>query len=263
MLKKIFNFNFADKNKHKNNYEIIAQLPGFLDFEAYKLFYLLQEINLRYRNILEIGVFCGRSLAALASVFPTAKFIGVDPFYENFRKSPAYKDEANYLSNASNKQKPEERINNLWKIISLLDKRNRTELLKNISLAKTTQDEFFNTCKKTKFQLCHVDGEHTFRAIEKFLNILPSFFSRGSIIIIDDFLNPGFPDISEAVHTHPCYKKSLFPFVYAFNKAVFIYKPNTGRTIASIRRLLTLKYSETNYIVRRLYDGSLMIAKKE
>ena len=111
------------KDNITENVEIISQLPGFLDIEAYNLFYLLGKINVSYKNILEIGVFCGRSLAALGCIFPAARIIGVDPFYENFRKSPAYKDEANYLSNASNKQKPEERINNLWKIISLLDKR--------------------------------------------------------------------------------------------------------------------------------------------
>lgn len=208
-----------------DTYKKILDVPGFLSFNAFKLFGYLEKISkkneaIKNLNVLEIGVFCGRSLLGLGLIFRRNKVIGVDPFYESFKDSPAFEEEANYLGSNSDYQDRNTRLHKLTKKSEWLGIKN------NVEVQTVTQEIFLETKVKEKYQLIYVDGEHTFKSIAFFLNTIDTVLTVGGFLVVDDFLSFGFPGISEALHTHSSFKKDLFPVCYGFNKAVFVYKPS-------------------------------------
>lgn len=54
--------------------------------------------------------------------------------------------------------------------------------------------------KITNARLCHIDGGHTLEVVMNDLSIAQSTIGEGGIIIIDDYLHSGFPEVQEAVH---------------------------------------------------------------
>jgi hypothetical protein len=87
-------------------FEKFMSLPGFLSVNAFRLFsclnrFLANEKELQSLPVLEIGIYCGRSLVALSYLFKTVKVVGMDPFYESFFDSPAFPEEAQYLASRS------------------------------------------------------------------------------------------------------------------------------------------------------------------
>jgi len=256
----------SDK-KLKDNYVLIARLRGFLTFESFKLFNLLSELTLKDVvgfPLLEIGVFCGRSLVALACAFENRQVVGVDPFFEDFVNSPASKFEANNLKIKSNNMSPKERIKNIWEIVQLLDKKNGTNISSLLKLIKVSQNKFLKQKNKSlKFQLVHVDGEHTYSAVNVFLNKLEIVLSPGAWLIIDDIFNKGYPDIPEAVFTHRGFKNQYHPVFYGFNKGVFIYKPKQEFIKSVKKRLFSFyKVQENAYITKKCHDSAVVVSNK-
>src|SRR3989339_133226 len=101
----------------------IKKLNGFLNIEEMNLFANL--INAQPQNnnpILEIGVFCGRSLTAMACV-SNLKTVGVDPFFEDFNNKYAVKDEAIYLARKTGQTTAQERIKKIYNSLKILDKK--------------------------------------------------------------------------------------------------------------------------------------------
>ena len=243
------------------DFKIISRLAGCMNHEAYLLFRNLYRVkHLEKLPVLEIGVFCGKSLLCLASSFPDIPVTGVDPFCESFY-SGAFEDEAEHLTRLSDNVPPQERIKRLYDIVDLLDKKNKTNLINLVKLELKTQEEFLATYdKKIKFQAVHLDGEHTYSAIKDAIDYFDDILIEGAWIIFDDFTNPGFPSIPEAVHCHKDYKKTFFPVFYGFNKAVFLYKPDSMNYLNGIIDRLYLLYEKykTRYIIRRMHDYSFL-----
>ncbi|MEO8637382.1 MAG: class I SAM-dependent methyltransferase [Candidatus Taylorbacteria bacterium] len=205
-------------------YKKIADVPGFLSFEAFKLFSCLKQIsledssNVKQFGILEIGVYCGMSLLGLGLIYKDKKIVGVDPFFESFDET-SFNAETEFLRHKSNNLSGAERYNRLQEKGNILGIGNR------IDVKKMTQKDFLEKIKPCKYQMIYVDGEHTYQSIVSFLERIDELLPYDGFLVLDDFLNAGFPGLSEAIHLHPSYKKSLFPVCYAFNKAVFLYKP--------------------------------------
>jgi hypothetical protein len=239
---------------------LVSQLPGFLDRDAYDLFRKLSSFyQEKTPAILEIGIFCGRSFLALGLAFETpSAVVGIDPFYEDFKNSPALEEEGKYLEQASNYLSRNQRLVLLKKTLAESDKLRRG-LATKFDVREIEQDEFFETRQASeKFHIVHIDGEHSFQAVYNFLDHAQDTLNPNALVIVDDFLNPGFPVISEAVHTHPTFKRELFPIIYAFNKAVFFYKPVDGQPKA-LAGMLAQSYRQENRIVRHLGDDSVVV----
>lgn len=248
----------------KSYFSIIESIPGFFTYDMLLLFNSLNEMRPSEKPILEIGVFCGKSLAGLAIAFPNNKITGIDPFYPNFLESPAFEDEAIYLSKASNNLSPEERKDIFWKKMKELEK-----IIPNfsanerITITEITQNEFISiNDQSNKFQLIHIDGEHTYQAIIDCLDALPSLLAENAWIIVDDILNPGFPDISEAMHSHSSYRKIIWPIFYGFNKGVYLFNPTNPSVISKSQKTLITLYSRPEYAYRILFDGAIEVERR-
>src|SRR3989304_1747810 len=100
------------RSVQEKEFDFISQLPGFLNIDVYGLFQKLGRFYPRKNPaILEIGIFCGKSFLALGLAFKNPSIIvGVDPFYDDFKNSPALEDEGEYLEEASRHLSREERL---------------------------------------------------------------------------------------------------------------------------------------------------------
>jgi hypothetical protein len=245
-------------------FEILKQLHGFLSLDAFSLFCNIASVSQQAGvPVLEIGVYCGRSLAALACAFDTVPIVGVDPFYESFHNSPAYDDEADYLEFSSSELSPEQRKNEFWKVVGHLEERLNTNFRSRISLREVTQDDYFQQdLGRVKFQALHIDGEHTFSAVKACLDVLNELLMPNSWLIVDDVLNSGFPDISEAVHTHVGHRTDFWPVFFAFNKGVYMFRPESHECLATVKTELAARYTSPRYVVRRLHDDALEIHRR-
>lgn len=250
----------------QSDFDIISRLRGFLTLDAFGLFRHLHELSvIAGAPVLEIGVFCGRSLAALACAFRDTQVVGVDPFYSDFENSPAAPGEAEYLAVGSDHMSPEERIAAFWRIVDRLDETNGTNLKTLIRLERATQDEFLARRLGTeKYQLCHVDAEHTYDAVCGCLDTLDTLLEPGAWLVVDDLLHPGYPDISEAVHTHRGFRTAFWPVFYGLNKGVFIHKPDAKARVSRVKEHLCSIYSSQpqDYLVRRTHDAAPMVQRK-
>jgi hypothetical protein len=243
----------------RSDFALIAGLRGFLELDAYFLLSVLRELAFQPGvPVLEVGVFCGRSLAAIATLYNDVPVHGVDPFFADFESSPAFADEADILSAKADRQTPEERIAALRDTLAGLDRKNGTALAKNVVLHRMTEAEFLSK-NRERFQLIHIDAEHTFAAVKASLDRLPETLAPKGWFVIDDFLNPGFPDISEAVHTHPLFRRGLWPVVYGANKAVFLRAEAEAGPVAELRKKMAARFGAAGAVVRIMHDGAPMV----
>jgi predicted O-methyltransferase YrrM len=240
----------------QEEYEALQRLPGFMDLEMMMLFEHLAEVMPSEDPVLEIGVYCGRSLGGLACSFPQSRIVGVDPFYENYAESPAFEDEAAFLSRTSNQLSAEARKRRFWDVVRFLDREFSLNTEARVELREITQEAFLEQHNESEqFQLVHIDGEHTFSAVSECLDALQSLLRPNAWVVVDDLLNPGFPDISDAVHSHAAYRKQLHPVFYGFNKAVYLFSPSSlGLVDAAVTELKRL-YEVPGYTTRTMHDG--------
>lgn len=245
------------------NFEILREVQGWLDIEGLQIFHFLSRILNCREPIIEIGVFCGRSLLALGCAFKNSQIVGVDPFFDDFYNSPAFHDEAKHLSRGAGGLTRKERIEIIYKTAEILDKKNNTNLKNRLKLEEKTQKQFLDSRDKfQKYRMIYIDGEHTFEAITEIINSFDSLLYESSFVVVDDILNPGFPGIAEAVFRHPIFKKNLFPVFYGFNKGVFIFRPESDDFIKCVTDSFKSLYANDSYDTRILHDKSIEIGEK-
>lgn len=72
-----------------------------------------------------------------------------------------------------------------------------------VNLTKNTSFRFpdsnFLSQHRRSMRLIHIDGDHSGPGISNDLNVCADMLSLFGVMIVDDFLNPRFPQISEAV----------------------------------------------------------------
>lgn len=244
------------KNLYENDpdyatYKKVLDIRGFLSFPVFKLFSHIKDLSLNNNAnknlpVLEIGVYCGMSLLGLGLIYKDKKIIGIDPFFEFF-EGTTFDEEAKFLQHKSGYMSGKERLNTLLKKIESLEMSNR------MRVEAITQEAYLENGKFEKHQLIYIDGEHTYKSVASFLDELDHLLAANGFLVFDDFLNQGFPGVTEATHTHVSYKKNLFPVCYAFNKAVFIYKP-TEEYFAMVMEK-TKQYIEKNGLKSRKCDN--------
>lgn len=242
----------------RRDFALISTLRGFFERDAFLLFKTLRDVNFHAgAPVLEVGVFCGRSLTAIATLYPDVPVHGVDPFYADFDVSPAFADEAGLLAEKSAGQTPEARIAAIGGVLRALDRQNGTGIADRVQLHRQTEAEF-TAANSERFQLIHIDADHSFEAVTASLDSLPKVLLPGGWLVLDDFLNPGFPDISEAVHTHPLFRRALWPVVYGANKAAFLYGENETAA-RELRGRIAERYRAAGGVIRLMHDGAPMV----
>ena len=246
----------------KKSFNEISKLSGFLNFESYKMFFLLEEILESKSPILEIGVFCGRSFLGLAMAFQNNLVLGVDPFYEDFFDSPAIGYEAGSLTSKSKNLSASERISDIHTRRKLLYDKYGYPTESNIIIKQATQSEFLLENKQA-FSVCHIDGEHTIQSVQEALNSLPEILEPSGWLVVDDILNDGFPVIAEAIYSHAQFKKTYYPVIIGFSKGLFLYKPSDTQ-LSDAKLHFSKSYANNrNYLVREFADGSLSVRKNK
>jgi hypothetical protein len=261
--KESINIDHLYTKKLISDFKIISELNGFIDINVMNLLNNIHEIHsLKNAPALELGVFCGRSLVALASI-TSVKTVGVDPFFDDFNNHYALPEEAKYLKKKSGGHTPQQRIDKIYEVLNQIDQKNETKISKLVKLEKSTQEEFLrNRDINEKFQFIYIDAEHSFKAVKDVLDEFNSLLLPSSWVVIDDFLAPGFPGITEAVYRHSSFKNTLFPIMYGFNKAIFIFRPDSNTMVTNLQKQLYLKYKENEYLINPQHDGTLYVQIK-
>lgn len=177
-----------------------SQYEGFLTMECAVLWDCLlgcqakKEIN---GHMLEIGVYKGRSaLLSALHINPKEEFVLIDgtPFIHEAEKS----------------------------LKSLLGKRG--VWINQMSYQLTAGD-----LKKEKgFRWIHIDGEHTGRAVTHDLEITEPLLSDFGMLVLDDFFNPMYPQLTEAVFAWLAANRYRLSIILCgWNKA-YLCRPQTA-----------------------------------
>jgi hypothetical protein len=194
-------------NIYMNNIIGYFNMLNLLDFSFFKE--LLNDGKVE-GNILELGVYHGRSLYALSKIYKDDFIYGVDVVdYTN-----------NFFNNT-----------NVTMIIS-----------------KTTK--VYDRLKDKKFKFIHIDAGHNKNDIMNDLSTSAKLLSDGGIISCDDFFNPMYEQVSEGIfeflflnknfcilflNDNKCYiceKKYLIEYYKFFIENYSIYNRNLGLYIA-------------------------------
>lgn len=134
-------------------------------------------------NICEIGVYKGGYLISVLMNLPKSKALAIDPF-------PGLEEIKNLFIKNIN-------INNLTDRVKLYDK--------------------YSEIYDYKFDLIHIDGEHSEAAVLKDLEFAIANLSTQGFIVIDDIWHPKFPGIISAC-LKSIHKDLLSPFLISKNK---------------------------------------------
>ena len=173
--------------------ELENKVSGFFTSQAAVLWDSLlcfQEEHSMLGNMLEIGVFKGRSaLMSSLHLREQEKFFLIDGthFIEEAEESlnPILGDRACYIQ----------------------------------KMSYDLEMEFFKDIRH-KCRWIHIDGEHTGRAVINDLEFCEQMLSDNGILILDDFFNPMYPQLTEAAFMflqHNKFKLSMF--LCGWNKA--------------------------------------------
>ena len=190
-----------------NSYEdTIAKIPGQLNVTtAYLTMFLLNEQNLANinGNILEIGVYGGRYIAIMQYFLKeNEKAIGLDPFY---------------VKGSDKKQ-----VIDALKAVNCID---------NVEIIETRSDGFSKEQYLEnwgKIRFLHIDGSHQYEDVLKDLEIANFILQNNGLIAFDDFFNPYWMGVSEALFI---YKErnpyvDIVPVGFSLNKLFFSRKNN-------------------------------------
>ena len=113
---------------------------------------LFNPIKHKVKNVLEIGVYAGKSLELWRNFFLNAEIIGVD-------------------------------INPCNNLIKLYNERIKTYIANGYDKA------FVSSFKSTKFDIIIDDGPHTFESMEKFLTLYLPLLADEGLLIVEDIIN--------------------------------------------------------------------------
>lgn len=109
------------------------------------------------------------------------------------------------------------------------------KLLPDVQIHEKSSIKFFNSRKlsktfENKVRFLHVDGSHTFDNVTEDLEIAEALVSENGLVVLDDFLNPHYPQVQAATYRHLYVGNSRFSvFLIGDNKAFLCNKNHHGR----------------------------------
>jgi hypothetical protein len=158
----------------------------------------------------EIGVYHGKFLIALASLAgPGAKVTALDVF----------DDQAKNIDGAGE--------GNLTRLKLNIERYGPSDrdyaFLKLDSIALTESDKVSIMRDRGPFRIFSVDGCHTAEHTYNDLVTGQEFLAAGGVMILDDFMQPHWPGVTEAAHMF--YSRTVprvKPFLYCYHKLYFV-----------------------------------------
>lgn len=185
--------------------EIISKMNGWFDAYSLTIFDILLNLQLKnkiYGNILEIGVWEGKSAAAF-----------IDKLYD--------KDKL-YLVDPELKTKKEKVSKNL----SLISHNSKEKVFYFPLKSEDFKNEIATLHILNSFRFIHIDGNHTAEDVYKDLELADLLLFNNGIVVLDDFFNMIYPQVTEAIFnyifTNP-YRFKLF--LCGYNKA-YLCRPS-------------------------------------
>ena len=160
-------------------------------------------------QVAEIGVYHGKFLIALASFLPPGgKVTALDVF----------DDQSKNLDGAGE--------GNLDKLKQNVAAYGRADLdyafIKADSSALTTLNKVELTRDRGPFRLFSVDGCHTAEHTLADLRTAQECLAPGGVIIVDDFMHPHWPGVTEAANIFLRDAPAVAPFLYAHHKLYLV-----------------------------------------
>ena len=197
--------------------EKIAQIDGYLHpATARATMFLLdaQNENGIEGNLLEIGVLGGRHLALMSRFTkPGTRCFGIDPFYLE----------------GSSLEKVEQNISEIG-------------CDQNVEVIKARSDQFKHREYKKRFgpvRFMHIDGSHQYEDVLKDLAIAESVLKEDGLLSFDDFLNPYWLGVSQAMFEYMRKK----PWRSAFRPVAFC-RPKLFLCRAGSHKFYTQKFAD-------------------
>lgn len=160
-------------------------------------------------HVAEIGVFHGKFLLALASLLaPGGKVTALDVF----------DDQSKNLDGAG--------VGSLEKLMQNVSAYGRTDVeyayIKADSSALTLLQKVELTRDRGPFRLFSVDGCHTAEHTLADLRTAQDCLAPGGVIILDDYMQPHWPGVTQAVSLFCGSVPRVAPFLYAHHKLFFV-----------------------------------------
>jgi len=177
--------------------------------EYVKLVDLIQREAGVFGNVAEIGVFHGKFLIALASLLPTGGMATALDVFE---------DQAQNVDGAGE--------GDLNKLKMNIDKYGPPGIdfafRKADSSSLTLVDKVELTRTRGPFRLFSVDGCHTTEHTLYDLQTAQHCLAPGGVVILDDYMQPHWPGVTEALHIFCAGKPTLAPFLYVHHKLFLV-----------------------------------------
>lgn len=164
-------------------------------------------------NIGEIGVHEGQLFCALALLS--------NPRIEESLAIDVFDDQRRNLDKSGGASYEKFRTN-VGRIIG--DRQNRYNYLETDSLYTNPEDIFDKIGVNSRvftnlFRLFSIDGGHTVVHVLNDLRLVERIMAPGGVVIVDDFMHPKWPGVTEGLHIYCSDQKSrLVPFAYGNGK---------------------------------------------
>lgn len=195
--------------------EAFTRIPGWFSLDAYMMMCLYHQLALPPGDVLEIGVFQGLSAIGVAALRgPNRRFFAIDSFRAAILNYEPSEIRERFLKHMRE-------FHNALDFMTLLEVRSNT-------LAPETFP--------TRFSLCHLDGDHTVEGVLHDLELSFAVLEDGGLLVMDDYYNPMFPGVSEALNryqlAHPYHFR---PLAYGIGKLILQKGPIAAEVNSLVR----------------------------
>lgn len=185
--------------------ECFARIPGWFSMDAAVLMMLFHQLAMPPGDVLEIGVYQGLSAIGVAAMRGSnRRFYAIDPFREQIDSIPPAEIRAAFLEHMSGFHAP----------------------LDFMTLLETSSAEISCGDLHGDFSLAHVDGDHSVQGALHDIELAEDVLAPGGILVLDDYYNPAFPGVTEAIHHFwQTRAHSLKVVAYGFGKLILQKEP--------------------------------------